>query len=135
MKYLNQQQNQMRILLYTAKLPTNIFRHFNLKQKQVSEFCEYCDFGGMRRKDTIAHRINECVANIGSIQILRNEVKKWYIIAKTRFKDDTTDPDYIRQFIFPEINDPFIRMEILKLTIEFLLFNEPGLLKLAERYQ
>ena len=134
LRYLNKQQNQMRILLYTGKLPTNSFLHYNLKQEQVSEFCECCDFGGTRREDTIRHRINDCIANTEQIQGLREEVKKWYMIAGKEFKNDTTDPEYIKQFIFPEINDPYIRMKIVKLTIDFLLFNDPGLIRLAEKY-
>ena len=134
LKYLNKWQNQMRILLYTAKLPTNVYLHFNLGQDNISEFCECCDFGGMRREDTIGHRIKDCVANLEAIQQLRNNVKNWHTIAKMGFNEDDTDEEYLKQFIFPAMADPYIRMQIVKLTIDFLMFSDPGLLKLAQRY-
>ena len=134
LRYLNQHQNQMRILLYSAKLPTNTFIHYQLKQESRSEFCECCDFGGARRTDTIGHGIYECIANMTTIQHLRNNVKKWHDIAKCDFIEDTNNTHYIKQFIFPKMKDPFIRMNILKLTIEFLLFSDPGLVRLAEKF-
>ena len=135
MKYLNQQQNQMRILPYTAKLPTNACLHFKLERNDLSEFCECCDFGGKRRDDTICPRINICVANLDAIQRLRDNIKKWYKIAKIEFNEDTEDVNYLKQFIFLMIRDPYIRMKIVKLTIDFLLSNDPGLLKVAEQYK
>ena len=51
------------------------------------------------------------------------------------FNDDIDNPDYIKQFIFPNIDTSFIRMKILKLVIDFLLFADPALVKIAERYR
>ena len=134
LKYLNKQQNQIRILLYTGKIPTNVYLRFNLRWENISEFCECCDFGGMRREDTIGHRIKDCIANLEAIQELRKNVKMWHTIAKIEFNEDDTDKDYLKQFIFPAMTDPYIRMQIVKLTIDFMMFNDPGLLKLAEQY-
>ena len=134
LKYLNKKQNQMRILLYTGKIPTNSFIHFNLKQHQVEEHCECCDFGGLQSEDTIKHRLLECLGRTDAIETLIYNVKNWYRLSKTDFNDDRNNAGYIKQFIFPPIKNAYIRMKILTLVIDYLLHDDPGIIRNAERY-
>ena len=134
LKYLNKRQNQIRILLYTGKLPTNEFIHFNLKQKQISPFCEFCDFGAVQTEDTIRHRLIDCIAKREGIELLTSQIRNWYKLSEIDFKDDPEDDDYIKQFIFPQMKSAYVRMEILTSVIEYLLCDDPDLIKKAEKF-
>ena len=134
LKYLNQRANQMRILLYTGKIPTASFIHFNLNQHHMDEHCEHCDFGSVRKEDTIKHRLLDCLGRREAIEVLVDQIKKWYKLSKVEFNDNRNNPDYIKQFIFPQINNAYIRMKILTLVIDYLLYDDPDIVKNAERY-